>query len=103
MDFRGFDSSTILDSRGGILRPIGCFPGKFESSNVSRDNVSREKSGVLSYDTSLHDTVLHDTADTRVGLGVCKCLVELYVIACWLYYTCKRSINRIIIVSALYR
>ena len=40
VDFRGFDSSTILIERGGILRPG--FPRKFESSNVSRDNVSRE-------------------------------------------------------------
>ena len=45
VDFRGFDSSTILISRGGIPRPLGIprdFPGKFDSSNVSRDNVSRE-------------------------------------------------------------
>ena len=26
LDFRGFDSSKILSSRGGILRPIGNFP-----------------------------------------------------------------------------
>ena len=26
MDFRGFDSSIILDLRGGIPRPIGNFP-----------------------------------------------------------------------------
>ena len=26
MDFRGFDSSTILNLRGGIPRPIGNFP-----------------------------------------------------------------------------
>ena len=42
MDFRGFDSSIILILTGGIPRPIGDFPGKFESSNLSRDNVSRE-------------------------------------------------------------
>ena len=41
VDFRGFDSSTILDLRGEIPKPRG-FPGKFESSNISRDNVSRE-------------------------------------------------------------
>ena len=40
--FRGFDSSIILIYRGGIPRPIGDFPESFESSNVSRDNVSRE-------------------------------------------------------------
>ena len=42
VDFRGFDSSRILVLRGGIPRPTGNFPGKFESSNLSRDNVSRE-------------------------------------------------------------
>ena len=42
MDFRGFDSSTILILRGGILRAHREFPGKLESSNVSKDNVSRE-------------------------------------------------------------
>ena len=42
MDFRGFDSSIILNVRGGILMSIGNFPVKFESSNLSRDNVSRE-------------------------------------------------------------
>ena len=26
VDFRGFDSSRILNLRGGILRPIGNFP-----------------------------------------------------------------------------
>ena len=26
LDFRGFDSSRILNSRGGIPRPIGDFP-----------------------------------------------------------------------------
>ena len=38
-DFRGFDSSIILIVMGGILMSI---LGKFESSNLSRDNVSRE-------------------------------------------------------------
>ena len=42
VDFGGFDSSIILNLRGGILMSIGGFPGKFESSNVSRDNVRRE-------------------------------------------------------------
>ena len=37
---RGFDSSVIFILRGGIPRPG--FLGKFESSNISRDNVSRE-------------------------------------------------------------
>ena len=36
LDFRGFYSSIILVSRGGG------FPGKFESSNLIRGNVSRE-------------------------------------------------------------
>ena len=35
VDFRGFDSNITL-------MPIRGFPGKFESSNVSRDNISRE-------------------------------------------------------------
>ena len=41
VDCRGFDSSIILILRVGILMSTG-FPGKFESSNVSRGNVSRE-------------------------------------------------------------
>ena len=42
MDFRGFDSSIILIQRGGILVSHREVPGKLESSNLSRDNVSRE-------------------------------------------------------------
>ena len=46
MDLRGFDSNIILILRVGILRSIGDFPeslsGKFESSNLSRHNASRE-------------------------------------------------------------
>ena len=38
-DFRGFDSSRILIFRGGIIMSIG---NKLESSNLSRDNLSRE-------------------------------------------------------------
>ena len=40
--FRGFDSSIIIILRGGIPCPIGKFPGKIESSNLRRDNLSRE-------------------------------------------------------------
>ena len=36
MDFRGFDSSIT------IIMSIGDFPGNVESSNLSRDNLSRE-------------------------------------------------------------
>ena len=39
LDFGGSDSSIIWILRGGIPRPMG-FPGKFESSNLSRDKVS---------------------------------------------------------------
>ena len=42
LDFGGFDSCRILMLRGGIPRPIGNFPGKFESTNLSRDNLSRQ-------------------------------------------------------------
>ena len=38
MDFGGLDSSRLLSLRGGIPRPIG----NFQSSNLSRDNLSRE-------------------------------------------------------------
>ena len=38
-DFIGFDSSSILISRGGIPRPIRELPGKFESTNLSKDNL----------------------------------------------------------------
>ena len=54
--FRGFDSSTILKLTGGILRPR-----KVESSNVSRDNVSREIGRTMNYttnSTSGHTSIL---------------------------------------------
>ena len=41
MDFRGFDSSIILILRDGILMSIGESPVKFDSSKLSRRNVSR--------------------------------------------------------------
>ena len=41
LDFRGFDSSIILILRGGNLMSRE-FPAKFESSNLGRDNLSRE-------------------------------------------------------------
>ena len=41
VDFGGLDSSIILIQRGGISRHRE-FLGNFESSNVSRDNVSKE-------------------------------------------------------------
>ena len=42
LDFRGFDSSRILVLRGGILMSIGDFPAKSESTNLSKDDLSRE-------------------------------------------------------------
>ena len=42
LDFRGFDSSKILISRGRILMAIGGFPGKLESTNLSREILSKE-------------------------------------------------------------
>ena len=42
MDFRGFDSRIILSLRGWNSQAHGEFPGKFESRNLSRDNLSRE-------------------------------------------------------------
>ena len=42
LDSRGFDSSRILTSRGGILTSIWESPGLFESTNLSGDNLSRE-------------------------------------------------------------
>ena len=42
LDFRGFDSSRILILRGGIPRPTGQFPGNLESTNLSREILSRE-------------------------------------------------------------
>ena len=41
VDVGGFDSSIMSNLRGGIPGRRG-FTGKFESSNVSRENVSRE-------------------------------------------------------------
>ena len=43
LDFRGFDSNIILILRAGILMSIGNkYPGNYESTNLSRDNISRE-------------------------------------------------------------
>ena len=42
VDFRGLDSSIILILKGWNFQAHGEFPGMFESSNVSRDNLSRE-------------------------------------------------------------
>ena len=44
-DFRGFYSSRILMLRCGILTSIGNFPRSLESTNLSRDNLSREGLG----------------------------------------------------------
>ena len=43
MDFRGFDSSrSSLNHKGWNFQARKEFPGKFESSNLSRDNLSTE-------------------------------------------------------------
>ena len=42
LGFRGFDSSLILMLEGWNSHVHGEFPGNFESSNLSRDNLSRE-------------------------------------------------------------
>ena len=42
VDFSGFDSSIMLICKGWNSQAHREFPGKFESSNVSRGNVSRE-------------------------------------------------------------
>ena len=42
MDFKGFDSSIILIFKGWNSQAQREFPGKFESSNLSRDSVRRE-------------------------------------------------------------
>ena len=42
VDFRGFDSSIILISRDGILRPMGDFPESLSQAMLVGCNVSRE-------------------------------------------------------------
>ena len=42
VDFKGFDSSIILILKGWDSQAHREFPGKLESSNVRRDNVSSE-------------------------------------------------------------
>ena len=44
---------------------------------------------------------LDNTLSTSVGMGICKCLVCLHVIACWLYHTCNYNMNRLSMVSEL--
>ena len=39
LNFRGFDSSRVLVLRGWTSHARGEFPGKFESSKLSRDNL----------------------------------------------------------------
>ena len=39
---------------------------------------------------------------TRVGMNMCKYLVDVYVVACWLNYTCKHDIQRLSIVIAIF-
>ena len=41
-EFRGLDSSIILTFRSGIIMCIRNIPRNFESTNLSRDNLSRE-------------------------------------------------------------
>ena len=36
---------------------------------------------------------------TRVGMGICRYLVDVYVIASWLHYACKHGILRLSLVS----
>ena len=55
IDFGGFDSSTILTSRGGIPRPIGIFPEGLTQAmsvgcNVSR-RIGRSESHARGYGT----------------------------------------------------
>ena len=47
LDFRGFDSSRIFILRGGIHMPLREFLGMIESSKIGRDNISRERFGVV--------------------------------------------------------
>ena len=84
LDFRGFDSSIILILRGGILVSIGMYR-KFESSNLSRDNLSRVigrsilRSSLVRDDKAgtaptlrLHETVLYDIY-IRYRRYICIC------------------------------
>ena len=41
MDFRGFDSSVKINSKGWNSQAHRECPGKFESSSLSRDNLNR--------------------------------------------------------------
>ena len=41
----GFDSNRILILRGGTPRPMGNYPGDFESTSLSGDSLSREMGG----------------------------------------------------------
>ena len=64
LDFRGFDPSRILDTRDGILMPIGDFPESW-SQNLSRDNLSRE----IGHTTSRYSVTMtrHDAVRCRAG------------------------------------
>ena len=53
MDFTGgFDSSIILNFKGWNSKAHRDFPGKFESINLSRDNLSREIGNIEALPTS---------------------------------------------------
>ena len=42
LDFRGFDSSIFFNIKGWYSHVHRAFPGKFESTDLGRDNISRE-------------------------------------------------------------
>ena len=78
MDFRGFDSSIInINCKGWNSHVHRGFPGKSESSNLSRDNVSREIGRTLL--TSLVQSIIKDSEVPRslnlrihVSKGTCS-------------------------------
>ena len=94
MDFRGFDSSIILILRGGILMSIGYFPENLRSSNLSRDNVSREigptaflveRRRVAMGTTQATPTTTPKRFDNYLNMFIC------YILRYFKFWTCLKA------------
>ena len=77
LDFRGFDSSRILILSGGIPRPME-FPGKFESSDLSRDDLSR----VIGRKTGAWERETWESRGPKAGvMDITLLTLSLFIIA----------------------
>ena len=70
LEFRGFDSSKILvEKRWSVQAHRREFPGKFELSNLSRDNLSREIGVFVPLRGKPHGKPISDASSYRLRVG----------------------------------